>query len=69
MRALRLWGRVGFLFFLSFALILAAMLIVEGRFSLPGALGVGAFVALGLAAPGLARLYEWIAGKRFSGHG
>lgn len=64
-RMLRLWGKVGFFFFLAWAVVLAGIAVVEGQFTLRALLVICALASLGLVSLGLARLYEWIAHKLF----
>ncbi len=64
-RMLRLWGKIGFFFFLAWALILAAIMLIEGQFTLRALLVIGAVAALGLIALKVAQIYEWIAHKLF----
>ena len=64
-RLLRLWGRVGFFFFLAWALILAGIAVVEGNLTGRALLVVCTLALLGLVSLGLARLYERIAHKLF----
>ena len=65
-RLLRLWGKVGFFFFLATALGLAGIAVVEGQFTGRALLVIGTLALLGLVSLGLARLYERIAQKLFS---
>ena len=62
-RMLRFWGKVGFFFFLSCALVLTGILVVEGVFTLRALLVVCAFTALGLLSLGLAQFYGWMADR------
>jgi hypothetical protein len=62
-RLLRLWGRVGFFFFLAVAAILAVIAVVEGQFTGRALLVICTLALLGLVSLGLARLYERIAKK------
>ncbi len=64
--ALRLWGRIGFFFFGAVGLIIGAILVFEGNFSLRSVMVVCGILALGFIALGLARIYEWLAQKMFS---
>ena len=65
-RLLRLWGRVGFFFFLAWALILAGIAVVEENFTGRAFLVICALALLGLVSLGLARLYQRIADKIFA---
>ena len=64
-RLLRLWGRVGFFFFVTWALILAVISVIEGNFTGRALLVIGTLALLGLVSLGLARLYERTAHKLF----
>ena len=64
-RLLRLWGRVGFVFFLAWAVILAGIAVIEANFTGWALLVIGTLALLGLVSLGLARLYERIAHKLF----
>ncbi len=61
--ALRLWGRIGFYFFCAVALIIGAISVVEGNFSLRSIIVVFGILGLAFIALGFARLYEWLAEK------
>jgi hypothetical protein len=65
-RLLRLWGRVGFFFFLAWAIILAGIAVVEGNFTGRALLVICTLALLGLVSLGLARLYQRIADKLFA---
>lgn len=60
-RMLHLWPKVGFFFFLAWALVLAGIAVVEGQFPLRALLVLCLLALLGLISLGLARLYERIA--------
>jgi hypothetical protein len=62
-RIIRLWGKIGFFFFLACALVLAGIALVEKQFTLRALLVTCAIASLGLISLGLARLYERIAHK------
>jgi hypothetical protein len=64
-RLLRLWGKVGFFFFLASSLVLAGIAVVEGQLTGRALLVICALALLGLVSLGLARLYERIAHKLF----
>ena len=65
-RLLRLWGRVGFFFFLVWAVVLAGIAVGEEYFTGRGLLGICTIALLGLVSLGLARLYQRIADKLFA---
>ena len=65
-RLLRLWGRVGFFFFLVWAVILAGIAVVEENFNGRALLVICTLALLGLVSLGLARLYQRIADKLFA---
>ena len=64
-RMIRLWGKIGFFFFLACAVGLAGIALVEKQFTLRAFLVTCAIASLGLISLGLARLYERIAHKVF----
>ncbi len=66
-KLLRVWGRVGFFFFVAVGIIVGAVVVVGGNLSLRSAVVVCSIFALGVLALALARLYEGLAGRFFLG--
>jgi hypothetical protein len=64
-RLLRLWGRVGFVFFLGIALVLTGIAVIEEQLTARALLVICSLGVLGLVSLGLARIYELIARRLF----